>query len=41
MRIVTRKDFWVNWRRTFRMAFRTLFPRKEKTDLKQAVEASV
>jgi len=40
-RIVTRKDFWVNWRRTFRMAFRTLFPRKEKTDLKQAVEASV
>jgi anaerobic magnesium-protoporphyrin IX monomethyl ester cyclase len=40
-RIVTRKDFWINWRRTFRMAYRTLFPRKEKTDLKRAVEASV
>jgi radical SAM superfamily enzyme YgiQ (UPF0313 family) len=41
LRIITRKDFWINWRRTFRMAFRTLFPRKEKTELKQAVEASV
>jgi radical SAM superfamily enzyme YgiQ (UPF0313 family) len=40
-RIVTRKDFWINWRRTFRMAYRTLFPRKEKTELKQAVEASL
>ena len=40
-RIVTRKDFWINWRRTFRMAFRTLFPREEKTELKQAVEANV
>jgi anaerobic magnesium-protoporphyrin IX monomethyl ester cyclase len=40
-RIITRKDFWINWRRTFRMAYRTLFPRKEKTDLKRAVEASV
>jgi anaerobic magnesium-protoporphyrin IX monomethyl ester cyclase len=41
LRIVTRKDFWINWRRTFRLAFRTLFPREEKTELKQAVEASV
>ncbi len=41
LRIVTRKDFWINWRRTFRMAFRTLFPREEKTELKKAVEASV
>jgi anaerobic magnesium-protoporphyrin IX monomethyl ester cyclase len=40
-RIVTRKDFWINWRRTFRMAFRTLFPRKEKTELKQAIEGNV
>jgi anaerobic magnesium-protoporphyrin IX monomethyl ester cyclase len=40
-RIVTRKDFWINWRRTFRMAFRTLFPREEKTELKKAVEVSV
>jgi anaerobic magnesium-protoporphyrin IX monomethyl ester cyclase len=41
VRIVTRKDFWINWRRTFRMAFRTLFPREEKTELKQAIEANV
>jgi radical SAM superfamily enzyme YgiQ (UPF0313 family) len=41
LRIITRKDFWINWRRTFRLAFRTLFPRKEKTELKQAIEASV
>jgi radical SAM superfamily enzyme YgiQ (UPF0313 family) len=41
VRIVTRKDFWINWRRTFRMAFRTLFPREEKTELKQAIEGNV
>lgn len=35
---LSRKDFWVNWRRTFKVAFRTLFPRKEKTDLRQSVE---
>ena len=38
LKIVLRKDFWVNWRRTFRMAFRTLFPPKEKDDLKRAME---
>jgi radical SAM superfamily enzyme YgiQ (UPF0313 family) len=38
LRTLTRKDFWINWRRTFRMAFRTIFPRDEKTDLKKAVE---
>jgi radical SAM superfamily enzyme YgiQ (UPF0313 family) len=38
LRTLTRKDFWINWRRTFRMAFRTFFPREEKTDLKKAVE---
>ncbi len=38
LRTVTRKDFWLNWRRTFRMAFRTLFPRQEKDDLKRAME---
>ena len=38
MRTLTSKDFWINWRRTFRLAFRTLFPRDEKTDLKKAVE---
>jgi anaerobic magnesium-protoporphyrin IX monomethyl ester cyclase len=41
LRIVTRKDFWINWRRTFRMAFRTLFPREEKSELKKAIEAGV
>ena len=35
LRTLTRKDFWINWRRTFRMAFRTLFPRQEKTELKR------
>jgi len=38
LRTVTRKDFWINWRRTFRMAYRTLFPRREKTDLRKAME---
>lgn len=35
---LSRKDFWVNWRRTFKVAFRTLFPKKEKSDLRQSVE---
>jgi anaerobic magnesium-protoporphyrin IX monomethyl ester cyclase len=38
LQILLRKDFWLNWRRTFRMAFRTLFPRQEKEDLKEAME---
>ncbi len=33
-----RKDFWLNWRRTFKVAFNTLFPKKEKTGLRQSVE---
>jgi anaerobic magnesium-protoporphyrin IX monomethyl ester cyclase len=36
---LTRKDFWINWRRTFRVAFKTIFPRKEKTKLRKLVEA--
>jgi anaerobic magnesium-protoporphyrin IX monomethyl ester cyclase len=36
---LSRKDFWINWRRTFRVAFNTLFPKKEKTQLRQSVEA--
>lgn len=36
---LTRKDFWINWRRTFRVAFNTLFPQKEKKQLRQSVEA--
>ena len=39
MRTLARKDFWLNWRRTFRLAYRTLFPRREKADLKKAMEA--
>jgi anaerobic magnesium-protoporphyrin IX monomethyl ester cyclase len=38
LRTLLRKDFWLNWRRTFRLAYRTLFPRKEKADLKKAME---
>ena len=34
-----RKDFWLNWRRTFRMAWKTIFPTKEKTELRNSVEA--
>jgi hypothetical protein len=34
-----RKDFWLNWRRTFRVAFKTIFPSKEKTELRKSVEA--
>jgi hypothetical protein len=36
---LTRKDFWINWRRTFRMAFKTIFPQKEKTELRKVIEA--
>ncbi len=38
---LSRKDFWLNWRRTFKVAFNTLFPSKEKTDLRKSVEAEV
>ena len=34
-----RKDFWINWRRTFKVAFNTLFPKKEKAELRKSVEA--
>jgi radical SAM superfamily enzyme YgiQ (UPF0313 family) len=36
---LTRKDFWINWRRTFSVAFKTIFPKKEKTELRRSVEA--
>ncbi|MCB9102116.1 MAG: cobalamin B12-binding domain-containing protein [Anaerolineales bacterium] len=36
-----RKDFWINWRRTFKVAFNTLFPKKEKAELRKSVEAEV
>ncbi|KPK04437.1 MAG: hypothetical protein AMJ56_17535 [Anaerolineae bacterium SG8_19] len=37
---LSRKDFWVNWRRTFKVAFKTIFPKKEKSDLRREVEAA-
>lgn len=38
---ITRREFWINWRRTFRMAWKTIFPQKEKTELRKAIEASM
>ncbi|MDQ1300756.1 MAG: anaerobic magnesium-protoporphyrin monomethyl ester cyclase [Chloroflexota bacterium] len=40
MRAVSRKDFWANFGRNVRMAWRTVVPRKEKTDLRRAIEAA-
>jgi hypothetical protein len=39
IRTLLRKDFWINWRRTFRLAYRTLFPRREREDLREAMES--
>lgn len=39
IRTLLRKDFWINWRRTFRLAYRTLFPRRERKDLREAMES--
>ncbi|MFQ5576467.1 MAG: B12-binding domain-containing radical SAM protein [Anaerolineae bacterium] len=36
---LSRKDFWVNWRRTFKVAWKTIFPQKEKTELRKAMES--
>jgi radical SAM superfamily enzyme YgiQ (UPF0313 family) len=38
LQTLTRKDFWLNWRRTFRVAFKTIFPTKEKAELRQSVK---
>jgi radical SAM superfamily enzyme YgiQ (UPF0313 family) len=38
---LARKDFWLNWRRTFKVAFKTIFPQKEKSELRQTIEAGV
>jgi len=35
---LTRKDFWLNWQRTFKVAFKTIFPKKEKAGLRESVE---
>ena len=41
LRTVRRKDFWLNFGRNARMAWRTVVPRKEKTELRRAMEASI
>ena len=38
---LSRKDFWLNYRRTFKVAFNTLLPKKEKKDLRKSVESEV
>jgi anaerobic magnesium-protoporphyrin IX monomethyl ester cyclase len=38
---LTRVDFWLNWRRTFKVALNTLFPKKEKAALRREMEAEV
>jgi len=40
VRAMQRKDFWLNIGRNARIAWRTVVPRKEKTDLRRAMEAS-
>ncbi len=37
MRAMRRKDFWLNFGRNARMAYRTIFPREEKRDLRRAM----
>lgn len=41
MRAMSRKDFWMNFSRNLRLAWRTVVPRKEKTELRRAIEAAV
>ena len=40
-RTMRRKDFWVNFGRNARLAWRTIVPHREKTDLRQAIESSL
>ncbi len=40
LRAVSRKDFWLKFGRNARIAWRTIVPRKEKTELRRAVEAA-
>ena len=39
MRAIRRPDFWLNFGRNLRIAYRTVFPRKEKTELRRQIEA--
>ncbi len=41
MRAMSRKDFWLKFGRNARMAWRTVVPQKEKTELRRAIEAGV
>jgi anaerobic magnesium-protoporphyrin IX monomethyl ester cyclase len=41
MRAMGRKDFWLKFGRNARMAWRTVVPQKEKTELRRAIEAGV
>ena len=41
MRTMQRKDFWLNFGRNLRLAWRTVIPRKEKTELRQAMMGAV
>ncbi len=41
MRAMQRKDFWLKFGRNARMAYRTIVPRREKTELKKAMESSL
>lgn len=36
---LARKDFWLNWQRTFKVAFKTIFPKKEKAGLRQSIKS--
>ena len=39
VRAMSRKDFWLKFGRNARLAWRTVVPRKEKNDLRRAIEA--
>ena len=40
-RAMSRKDFWLKFGRNARMAYRTIIPRREKNDLRKAMESSL
>ena len=40
-RAMRRKDFWLKFGRNLRIAYRTVVPRKEKTELRHAMESSL
>ncbi len=39
LQTMSRKDFWLNYKRTLRVAWRIIFPRREKTELKKQLQA--